>query len=232
MSDVDARRESAGGPAWSLEDYRRGYVLLTKGHNPPYDEAILASRLEAREFFEQGLITRGSRVLDTGCGHGRQAIGMMGFGIGTYTGLDVIADSIDFCRQSFAGLPNFAFHHLDVQNAFYNPEGSQAPEVVVFPIADASQDAVVAGSLYTHLGTRAVCERYLDESVRVLKPGGGIFCSWFRSPPNKVTDDQMRTVLPEAVILDMVTRRFHVWYCRGGVDDGYNSQWCLYGRKK
>ena len=228
-SDVEATKAEL---PWSLENYRRLYVQLRKGHIPPFDDAVRTSRDEARGLHSRGVIAGRSKVLDVGCGHGRQAIGMMECGIGGYTGLDVVQDSIEFCKTAFAGLSGFEFHHLDVKNEFYNPKGRQLPEEVVFPVETGAYDAVVAGSLYTHLRTRRVCERYLDESIRALKPGGRIFCSFFRSPPNKVTNDPIRTVLAESDILDIVSRRFHIYFCRGGANDAFNDQWCLYGCKR
>lgn len=218
--------------SWSLETYASYYARLIKGHTPPLEDAVRASKLEAKEFFDHGIITRGCRVLDTGCGHGRSAIGMMDYGIGGYTGLDVISESIEFCQKAFAQVRGFDFRHLDVHNEFYNPNGKQKPSEVVFPVGTGAYDAVIAGSLYTHLGTKQICDHYLDESARALKSGGRIFCSWFRSPPNQVTDDLVRTVLTESDILDIVSKRFHIYFCAGGINDDYNNQWCLFGRKK
>ncbi len=217
---------------WSLDAYRNLYAALVSGHIPPFEGALQASRQEAEDLYNLGVFERGARVLDTGCGHGRSALGLLELGIGGYTGLDVVVESIAFCKRAFGALPGFEFMHLDVKNEFYNPEGRESPQSVSFPVESAAFDAVIAGSLYTHLGTREVCERYLAESHRALKPGGRIFCSWFRSPPNQVSDDRLRSVLPESDILEMVSRRFHIYHCRGGGIDDTDDQWCLYGRKK
>jgi SAM-dependent methyltransferase len=218
--------------SWSLEEYHRRLVELGKGHIPPFEDAVRASRAEAQEFQDRGLITNGSKVLDVGCGNGRSAVGLMERGIGGYTGLDVIRESIEFCKLAFTGLSAFEFWHLDVKNEFYNPKGNQLPEEVVFPVETDAYDAVLAGSLYTHLGTRRVCEHYLEESVRALKPGGRIFCSFFRNPPNKLTAARARTVLAECDILDIVSRHFHIYFCRGGASGGFHDQWCLFGSKR
>jgi ubiquinone/menaquinone biosynthesis C-methylase UbiE len=215
---------------FSLESYREQYATVTKGHAPPFDAALAQSKAEATEFVAQGLVFPGAHLLDVGCGHGRQSLALMDAGMGSYTGLDVVPESIEFCRRAFAGVPGFRFLHLDVKNQFYNPKGVQLPHEVTFPVESGSFDAVVAGSLFTHLGTRPVCERYLEEAVRVLKPEGRLFCSWYRSPPNKVSTSEVQTVLRESEILDLVTRRFHVYFCQGGVTDEMNNQWRLYGR--
>ena len=232
MSDLEKQQQTNDGAAFSLESYRQHYAKLIKGHTPPFEVLERESRGEAKEFSKHGLISPGAKVLDLGCGHGRQAIGMMEFGIGGYTGLDVIPESIEFCKTVFAAVPDFEFLHLDVKNKFYNPEGRQPPEEVVFPVESGAYDAVIAGSLFTHLGIRKVCDHYLEESYRVLRPGGRIFCSWFRSPPNKVTYDPVRSVLTERAILDIVSKRFHIYFSRGGTSEDFNDQWCLYGRKK
>lgn len=232
MSDLEKQQHTKDGTAFSLEFYRQHYARLIKGHTPPFEDQERQSRREAEEFSEHGLISTGAKVLDIGCGHGRQAIGMMEFGVGSYTGLDVIPESIEFCKTVFAAVPNFEFLHLDVKNDFYNPQGRQLPREVVFPVESGTYDAVIAGSLYTHLVNKKVCDHYLEESYRALRPGGGIFCSWFRSPPNEVSNDPVRTVLTERAILDIVSKRFHIYFSRGGTSDDFNDQWCLYGRKK
>jgi SAM-dependent methyltransferase len=217
---------------WDQEKWNQEYSLLKTGHIVPLDQALPASKAEAAAFRAKGLIFEGAHVLDTGCGHGRSAIGMLEHNIGSYTGLDVIPESIAFCRRAFSALPNFSFHQLDVYNELYNPQGRQQATEIRFPIEDESFDAVVAGSLYTHLGTKTIAKHYLQESWRTLKPGGRIFCSWFRSPPNVVTESHQRTALAEGDILDIVTEFFHVYACYGGDRNDYHNQWCLYGRKK
>ena len=154
------------------------------GHLPDVGKGIEASLLEGREFVEQGVASDNADVLDLGCGNGRQLIGLADTGIRSYTGLDPIKKSIKFCNRQLASrIPNTRFVHLNVKNKMYNPKGKMLPEEAVLPFENDSFDSVITGSVFTHLGTRTVSERYLEEIARVLKPGGRLFSSWFRNPP-------------------------------------------------
>tara|TARA_B110000093_G_scaffold162829_1_gene185185 strand:+ start:628 stop:792 length:165 start_codon:yes stop_codon:yes gene_type:complete len=42
---------------------------------------------------------------------------------GNYTGLEIVKTSVDWCEQVYVAHENFTFHHADVFNSYYNPEG-------------------------------------------------------------------------------------------------------------
>lgn len=201
------------------------------GHRPDIKSGIEASLQEGREFVEQGIASDNADVLDLGCGNGRQLIGLVQKGISSYTGLDPIKKCIKFCNRQFASrIPNTRFVHLNVKNKMYNPKGKMLPEEVILPFDSDSFDSVITGSVFTHLGTRAVSERYLEEIARVLKSGGRLFSSWFRNPPYEISSEEYRTVFAECDIEKMLAKHFETYYSRGGSSGEWWDQWCLYSR--
>lgn len=117
----------------------------------------------------------GQQLLDIGCGSGRLAYGLHGwFGDG-YVGVDVNAELIDFCRESF---PAFRFEHIDLESDLYNPGSSTPAEAVVLDFPDASFDCITLFSVITHI-TTAVTRRYLSEIHRLLAPGGSVLFTCF-----------------------------------------------------
>src|ERR1700730_383488 len=66
------------------------------------------------------------RVLDVGCGIGRLAwpLERKLNRSGSYDGLDVVKAYTDWCVRSLGMDPvRFRFHHADIRNASYNPNG-------------------------------------------------------------------------------------------------------------
>jgi SAM-dependent methyltransferase len=120
------------------------------------------------------------RILDAGCGVGRLAVPLAGYlTTGEYVGFDISRPAIGWCREAIESRhPNFRFVLADVFNSHYNPGGAVTAETYRFPCADASVDLVYASSLFTHLQPKAA-DRYLEESARVLKPGGRVALSFF-----------------------------------------------------
>jgi SAM-dependent methyltransferase len=206
---------------------------ITHGHAPPIKQSLQASIEEGREFLATGITAKGADVLDLGCGNGRQLIGLLDQGLASYSGLDPVQESIDFCRQELVPrIEGSQFVFLDVFNEYYNPQGSQPAQHVVLPFPDASFDSVLTGSVFTHLGSIEISARHLAEIVRVLKPGGRLFSSWFRSPPNGLAGNSHRTVFAEGDILSMLTKDFHIYHSRGGFMGEFHDQWCLFSTKR
>jgi SAM-dependent methyltransferase len=137
-----------------------------------------------------------SHVLDIGCGCGRTARTLLHHpNIVEYLGIDVIWPFIAWCERFLTPLTNgrFRFELLDVASAHYNPGGSTPPEQVRFPLADANITLAFAASLFTHLKEGAAA-RYLEETRRVLKPGGKLMTSIHvtASPENSYTGNETR----------------------------------------
>lgn len=117
----------------------------------------------------------GQRLLDIGCGSGRLARGLSGwFGSG-YVGVDIVPELIEYCRKTY---PEFRFELLDLNSDLYNPEGLKDPGAVQLDLPDASFDCVTMFSVLTHVTTE-VTRSYLEESHRLLAPGGSLFFTCF-----------------------------------------------------
>src|ERR1700751_3836797 len=105
----------------------------------------------------------GKQVLEVSCGHGGGASYVVRtLRPASYTGLDLNADAIAFCRKRHS-LPGLDFVHGDAQS---------------LPFADESFDAVInveAAHGYPNF------PRFLAEGGRVLRPGGRFLYADFRS---------------------------------------------------
>lgn len=123
-----------------------------------------------------------ARVLDIGCGPGRTAVALARYldpDRGSYEGFDVMPESIRWCRERIAPRhPRFGFRVAEVQNAQYNPNGSQTADEYEFPYADGEFTFAAAVSVFTHLQPVETVH-YLWESARVLVPGGRLLATFF-----------------------------------------------------
>ena len=135
------------------------------------------------------------RVLDVGCGSGRVAAALANvLDRGTYVGIDVDANRIAWAA-SHIPLDNFRFSVVDVWNGAYGPGASRPLPLrkrwrrsrrtttarvdgFRFPYPHAEFDFCIATSLYTHLRPDDTA-LYLQETGRVLKPGGTSFATFF-----------------------------------------------------
>jgi SAM-dependent methyltransferase len=160
-------------PAW----------LRLGGHNFERDEDYSAGADRDVERLERVAgLTESFRVLDIGCGVGRLATGIeRRFGkLENYTGVDVDAGRIGWCRKHLTG-QDVEFVAIDVANERYNPGGRQRGENFTLPLADDSFDVIYLYSVFSHLETADVAG-YLHEFRRLLAPGGLVFLTAFIEP--------------------------------------------------
>ncbi|KUH80881.1 MULTISPECIES: phthiotriol/phenolphthiotriol dimycocerosates methyltransferase [unclassified Mycobacterium] len=106
----------------------------------------------------------GKDVLEVGCGHGGGASYLARtMHPASYTGLDLNSEGIAYCQKRHK-VDNLNFMEGDAQS---------------LPFADESFDAVVNVESSVHYPQFS---RFLDEVARVLRPGGHLLYTDFRSP--------------------------------------------------
>lgn len=179
--------------------------------------------------FEMNLWRNGDSILEIGSGNGRFAMGLSEKDNVNYTGVEIIKGCVDFCNDAFSPYENISFHHIDAYNPRYWSVGALKPENITLPVENESFDLVIMLSVMTHI-TAPVVNRYVAEAGRVLKPSGLFFTTWFRSPPNRVTDDAARTVYTESDIYEFL-RPFTFIDETGGNTTDPNDQWYVTCKK-
>ena len=126
-------------------------------------------------------------VLEIGCGPGRMALPLTRYlgAEGSYVGIDVVAPCIAWCRRHITRRhPNFTFHHADVFNQRYNPDGGIKAHDYNFPFADRSFDFIFLTSVFTHMVPVDI-QHYLHEIRRMLRPSGRMFSTFFLLNPEQ-----------------------------------------------
>lgn len=197
-----------------------GYIAGSDKRKHYTSGLAMAARLES-----EGVLKPDDKVVDAGCGNGRLAVGLLGKGY-HYIGFDIVEGCIEFCKRAFADeAPAFRFTWMDVINAHYNVTGKLQIGNTKWPVSDEWADAVVASSLFSHLGTLANASHYVAEAVRVLKSGGRFFSTWFTHPPNEVSQDEARTVFKaQDVDALLMEHGFRLMHKTGGQTTGHDDQ--------
>lgn len=211
---------------------KHGHILWDGRAENPYDPALAHST--AHEFVDfaktLGMFKPGNKILDLGCGNGRFCIPFSGMSV-EYTGLDPMREQILFCVDAFKEYPHLKFRHIDVYNECFNPKGSVPIDEYQFPFPDGHLDDVIAYSVFTHLQTVAAARRYMGEIRRVLKPGGRLFVTWYRSPPDPTATHAVgRTVYNEWDIMSMMNG-FTYTLTYGGHTGEFYDQWGMFAVK-
>ena len=118
------------------------------------------------------------RVLDFGCGPGRDArrLLLQRERPKVYVGVDVNRPMIEWCQQNLSS-DGFQFVHHDVWSPTYGVDNSENRYLPLTPLGSGFT-LINANSVFTHLLEDQV-EFYLREMVPMLAPTGIIHGSWF-----------------------------------------------------
>lgn len=107
----------------------------------------------------KGRITAGMRILDAGCGSGRNCAYLLKAGLEVH-GIDQSAEAIAYLQQALNSK---------------NPQNFQVGQVEAMPYADASFDWVISNAVLHFAKNTAHFEAMVQDMLRVLKPGGVLF---------------------------------------------------------
>jgi len=112
----------------------------------------------------KGQIVPGMRILDAGCGYGRNLVYLLREGYEVF-GADLNSDAVEsvrvLARQFAPGLPASNFRVEGVENMSFE---------------DGCADVVISNTVLHFAADEAQFEAMLAGSWRVLKPGGLFFC--------------------------------------------------------
>ena len=140
---------------WSLPEHFR---KLNQRYHGADGDRFAAEELSpvARRF-----LTEGDRVLEVGCGYGRNLVALAGLPARSVVGCDVSADELRAARERTATLPDAARHRLSlVRQEHYR-----------LPFKDGTFDLVILWQVLEHVFGEAEKRRVLAECVRVLRGG-------------------------------------------------------------
>jgi tellurite methyltransferase len=143
----------------------------------------------------RGRIREGMRVLDAGCGSGRNLVFMMRAGMDAY-GIDESPDAVAAVRRQAATLAP----HLP-------PDRFTTQSVDMMSFADGAMDVVLSSAVLHFARDEAHFAAMLGEMWRVLAPGGLLFC---RLASSIGIEDQVRALGNRRQLLPDGSERFLV----------------------
>jgi tellurite methyltransferase len=143
----------------------------------------------------RGRIREGMRVLDAGCGSGRNLVFMMRAGMDAY-GIDESPDAVAAVRRQAATLAP----HLP-------PDRFTTQSVDMMSFADGAMDVILSSAVLHFARDEAHFAAMLGEMWRVLAPGGLLFC---RLASSIGIEDQVRALGNRRQLLPDGSERFLV----------------------
>src|SRR6516164_1375942 len=131
-------------------------------------------------FLSRKFCTFNSDVVDLGCGCGGVARALREpWFEGTYVGVDIDAEAIEYCRSNFPA-ERFQFVLSPHKSTIYSPHNlEETLETIDLVIAEPhSKDFVYSVSLYSHLLETNLLN-YLRETYRMLRSDGVMYMTFF-----------------------------------------------------
>src|SRR6185369_11552834 len=132
--------------------------LVARYHGPEGDRFALEELAPVASRF----LTPASRVLEVGCGYGRNLMALASLKPRLVVGSDVDAGELHRAADKRAGLSPGEFARIELVR--------QEPRRL--PFRDGSFDMVVLWQVLEHLFGRELKQTVVSECIRVLKPGG------------------------------------------------------------
>lgn len=174
--DLVVEKLSSTGPLPPLN-----YMQTIGSHDPQHFTSNM--KLFSLEILTRCKATPISTILDLGCGCGRLALPICEFlgQTGSYIGVDVWDEGIEWCKENISNVSDkFNFYTLSSENNYYfNDATSEIENSYSLPfIPPSSVDVTFAISLFTHLRYKDALN-YLKEIGRTLKPDGAAYITCF-----------------------------------------------------
>jgi SAM-dependent methyltransferase len=149
----------------------------------------------------RGNIAPGMRVLDAGCGYGRNLVHLLREGCEVFA-LDADAEGVEHVRQLSASLET----GLPAENF-------QVGAIEQMPFADGFADVVLCNSVLHFAQDSRQFRAMLAELWRVLKPGGLLFCrlgsrigmdfEWVRGNVYRIVDGSQWFLVDQEMLLNL-----------------------------
>lgn len=189
------------------------------------DKFVRVGNEFAEELRNRAGLSAQSKVLEIGCGCGRNAFALAStLDNGNFTGVDIDLPSIqDAQRNRFLKEKGFTFTYLDVDNPEYNPKGRYKASEYRFEFDDNSFDVIFLVSVVTHMLPDDL-ENYFQEISRMLKPGGRLvfttflmdIATHFNDVQFQYGDDKWRSSHKE---IPEICVGYYLDYLRGTLED-------------
>jgi SAM-dependent methyltransferase len=186
-------KTTPGSALHFVRDYE--HLVLELLSKFPLDEAMaraVGGAYDAMGHAEAGILKHvglrnGMDVVDLGCGSGRLPHALGKDCTINYTGIDIIAELLDYARTKSP--PHYRF----ILNRTYS-----------LPVPDASADMATAFSVFTHLFPEETY-LYLEDMRRILRPGGRVVFSFL-----DFAEDYHWTTFEEAVANKRAGKPSHI----------------------
>ena len=155
--------------------------MITTSGSPDADRYVATMREYVVDVARVTKLQPAGHVLDLGCGCGRMASGLTRYldAGGSYLGLDVWKDAIDWCQEHVKGGADFRFQTVQAANNYgFDDDNGQPNHFDLSAVPSNRFDVVLALSLFSHLKADDT-RQYLELIARALAPNGLAYVTFF-----------------------------------------------------